>query len=352
MPGSSSRVSRTGATRFRVTSRSASATASRPASASVAPRSASSGASASPIPLDAPVTRAILRSNRILTDHFHWHPRADATILRWWRHGRAAGGDLLPGGGRGPGRAVGPDDRGRRLRQPGPVHGAEPARQRSDGDRRQRRRRLPRHGPGGRVRGERRRRGGRHRRRRLRAHPRRGDPRGLPRRGRAAAALRRGALELTAAKEALLDLFVEQGFGAYLGVAMQSAFQVGTQAGLPAEAMVVELYMSGEMARTLQAFADNGFFKSVTWHGLSAAYGGFLRTTEIDMAAMQRHFGEILADIQSGGFARRFQDEQANGYPTLAAIQSITSGQDPMTKAEERVREALAPEPDQAGQRP
>src|SRR6266540_1151838 len=121
---------------------------------------------------------------------------------------------------------------------------------------------------------------------------------------------------------------------------------------IPDEAMVVELYMSGEMARTLQAFADNGFFKSVTWHGLSAAYGGFLRTTEIDMAAMQRHFGEILADIQSGGFARRFQDEQANGYPTLAAIQSITSGQDPMTKAEERVREALAPEPDQAGQRP
>src|SRR6266545_1622264 len=168
----------------------------------------------------------------------------------------------------------------------------------------------------------------------------------------AAGSLRRGALELSAAREALLDLFVEQGFGAYLGVALQTAFQVGTQAGLPAEAMVVELYMSGEMARTLQAFADNGFFKSVTWHGLSAAYGGFLRTTEIDMAAMQRHFGEILADIRSGGFARRFQDEQANGYPTLAAIQSITSGQDPMTKAEERVREALAPEPDQAGQRP
>src|SRR6266567_1696601 len=158
----------------------------------------------------------------------------------------------------------------------------------------------------------------------------------------AAGSLRRGALELSAAKEALLDLFVEQGFGAYLGVAMQTAFQVGTQAGLPAEAMVVELYMSGEMARTLQAFADNGFFKSVTWHGLSAAYGGFLRTTEIDMEAMQRH----LADIQSGGFARRFQDEQANGYPTLAAIRSITSGDDPMTHAEQRVREALAPNPD------
>ncbi|HZD74897.1 MAG TPA: NAD(P)-binding domain-containing protein [Actinomycetota bacterium] len=158
---------------------------------------------------------------------------------------------------------------------------------------------------------------------------------------RAAGSLRRGAMELTAQHEALLDLFVEQGFGAYLGVALQSAFQVGAQAGLPAEAMVVELYMSGEMARTLQAFADNGFFRSVTWHGLSAAFGGFLRTTEIDMEAMQRHFREILEDIRSGGFARRFQEEQAGGYPSLAAIEAITSGDDPMTKAEERVRAAL-----------
>jgi ketol-acid reductoisomerase len=158
---------------------------------------------------------------------------------------------------------------------------------------------------------------------------------------RAAGSLRRGAMQLTAAQEALLDLFVEQAFGAYLGVALQSAFQVGTQAGLPAEAMVVELYMSGEMARTLQAFADNGFFRSVTWHGLSAAYGGFLRTTEIDMPAMQRHFSEILADISSGGFARRFQEEQENDYPTLQAIEAITSGDDPMTMAERHVREAL-----------
>src|ERR687888_583520 len=159
---------------------------------------------------------------------------------------------------------------------------------------------------------------------------------------RAAGSRRRGAMELTAAQEALLDLFVEQGFGAYLGVAMQSAFQVGTQAGLPAEAMVIELYMSGEMSRTLQAFADNGFFRSVTWHGLSAAFGGFLRTTEIDMQAMQDHFRNILEDIRSGGFARRFQQEQEGGYPTLAAIEAITSGEDPMTRAEEHVRAALA----------
>jgi ketol-acid reductoisomerase len=80
----------------------------------------------------------------------------------------------------------------------------------------------------------------------------------------AVGSLRRGALTLPARQEALLDLFVEQTFGVYLGLALQAAFQVGTEAGLPAEAMALELYMSGEMSRTLAAFAEDGFFRGVT----------------------------------------------------------------------------------------
>jgi ketol-acid reductoisomerase len=72
----------------------------------------------------------------------------------------------------------------------------------------------------------------------------------------AAGALRIGALELSAEQEATLDLFVEQTVGPYLGTAIQLAFEVGTAAGLPAEAVVLELYQSGEMARTFQTFAD------------------------------------------------------------------------------------------------
>ncbi len=163
----------------------------------------------------------------------------------------------------------------------------------------------------------------------------------------AAGSLRRGALELDAAQEALLDLFIEQSVGPYLGTALQLAFQIGVEAGLPPEALVLELYMSGEMARTLQTFADVGFFKSVTWHGLAAAYGGFLRTLTLDRDAMERRFREVLQDIRSGGFAARLQAEQAGGYPSLAAIDRLTAGDDPMSEAERRVRAALV-----ADQRP
>lgn len=154
-------------------------------------------------------------------------------------------------------------------------------------------------------------------------------------------ALRRGALELSAQQEALLDLFVEQSVGAVLGTALLLGFEVGVEAGLPPEALVIELYQSGEMARTFQTFADQGFLPSISAHGLTASFGGFLSTMAIDRAAMERHFRQTLTDIERGHFAARFQQEQENGYPTLTAIRAITAEDNPMTLAERRVRAAV-----------
>jgi hypothetical protein len=49
----------------------------------------------------------------------------------------------------------------------------------------------------------------------------------------------------------------------------------------------------------------------------------------------------VLADIRSGGFARRMQAEQDDGSPALALIAKITAGDDPMTRAESAVRAAV-----------
>lgn len=153
--------------------------------------------------------------------------------------------------------------------------------------------------------------------------------------------LTRGALELSAEREAQLDLFVEQTFGAYLGVALQSAFEAGREAGLSPEALVLELYMSGEMSRTITAFAEKGFFPAVAQHGLTATFGGFLRTSEIDTEGMRRFFRHVLDDISTGGFAARLQREEAEGYPTLAAIRQVTSEDNPLSEAERRLRAAI-----------
>ena len=139
----------------------------------------------------------------------------------------------------------------------------------------------------------------------------------------ASGSLRRGAMQLTAAQEAVLDLFIEQSVGAYLGTALQIAFQVGLGAGLPPEALVLEMYQSGEMARTFGAFAERGFFRSVGAHGMAAAFGGYLRTLELDRAAMEQHFTSIHQDIASGGFAARFQAERDQAYPVVELIRQV-----------------------------
>ncbi|MDN5750783.1 MAG: NAD(P)-binding domain-containing protein, partial [Pseudonocardia sp.] len=116
----------------------------------------------------------------------------------------------------------------------------------------------------------------------------------------AVGSLRRGAVELPARHEAMADLLVEQTFGTYLGVALQAAFQIGTEAGLPAEVMALELYMSGELSRTAAGFADDGFYRSVANHGMTAAFGGFIRLPDVDAEAMLASFRAPLEDVRSG----------------------------------------------------
>jgi len=158
--------------------------------------------------------------------------------------------------------------------------------------------------------------------------------------------LRVGAVEMSAAAEAALDLFVEQTVGALLGMAIMTAFEVGRDAGIPAEALVLEMYMSGEMEVVFRSFREAGFFRSSEDHGPTAVFGGMMRTLEMDREAMMASFRTILGDIKGGGFARRFQDEAKNGYPMLEMARAMIHGDSPITDAETRLRQLVrSPEP-------
>jgi ketol-acid reductoisomerase len=153
--------------------------------------------------------------------------------------------------------------------------------------------------------------------------------------------LRAGAIEMSAAAEAALDLFVEQTVGALLGMAIMTAFEVGRDAGIPAEALVLEMYMSGEMEVVFRSFREAGFFRSSEDHGPTAVFGGMMRTLEMDREAMMARFRTILGDIKGGGFARRFQDEAKSGYPMLEMARAMIHGDSPMTDAETRLRQLV-----------
>ncbi len=159
-------------------------------------------------------------------------------------------------------------------------------------------------------------------------------------------ALRAGAIEMSAAAEAALDLFVEQTIGPLLGAAIMSAFEAGREAGIPAEALVMEMYMSGEMESVFEGFRTRGFFRSAEDHGPTALFGGILRTLELEREALAARFRSVLAEITSGAFARRFQEEAQAGYPMLDVARELMNGASPLTEAEGRLRRAAGlPDP-------
>jgi ketol-acid reductoisomerase len=144
--------------------------------------------------------------------------------------------------------------------------------------------------------------------------------------------LHAGALELDARREADLDLFIEQTVGAVLGVAIMSAFSIGVEAGIPPEAMVMEMYMSEEMEMVWRGFREQGFFRASETHGPTALYGGFMRTMEWMTSDLASRFSRTMEEIRTGEFARRFQAEREAGYPTLDQALLMTAETSPVTR--------------------
>ena len=153
--------------------------------------------------------------------------------------------------------------------------------------------------------------------------------------------LHAGALELGARVEADLDLLIEQTLGATVGIAIMAAFAVGTEAGIPPEAMVMEMYMDGEMETVWRGFREGGFFGSSESHGPTALYGGFMRTLQLTQADLASRFREILQEISDGTFARQFQAEEAAGYPMLAQARAMGALDNPIVQAETHMRELI-----------
>jgi ketol-acid reductoisomerase len=145
--------------------------------------------------------------------------------------------------------------------------------------------------------------------------------------------LQAGALELDARREADIDLFIEQTMGAVLGASIMLAFTIGEEAGIPPEALVMEMYMSGEMEMVFRAFREEGFFQASSVHGPTALYGGFIRTMQWMMSDLGPTFRQVLDEIQQGQFARQFQAEREAGYPTLAQAEAMSMDDSPIARA-------------------
>jgi ketol-acid reductoisomerase len=104
---------------------------------------------------------------------------------------------------------------------------------------------------------------------------------------------------------------------------------------------VLELYMSGEMGRSLQAMAEQGFFQQAKLHGFTAAYGGMVRFMALDRESRQRGYRQVLKEIADGAFADALDLEAQLGFPSRPLLDQLLEEDNPISRAEERVRRAI-----------
>jgi ketol-acid reductoisomerase len=153
---------------------------------------------------------------------------------------------------------------------------------------------------------------------------------------KAIGATRMGTIEVTFRDETMLDLLAEQAIWPMILSVLTEAFQFEVEKGHPAEASLVELYISREPAYLFEKMAEKGFYKQMPYHSHTSQYGQLSRAESLDKGFIRKTLEEAYRDIDSGGFAREWKAEQEKGMPEFKRLmeKALESG---ISKTEEKL---------------
>jgi ketol-acid reductoisomerase len=138
--------------------------------------------------------------------------------------------------------------------------------------------------------------------------------------------LLQGAIELTPRQEAVLDLAVEQALSPALSRISQSFTQVMLEHGIPIEAVITELVLSGEVERTYRLMREGGYAAQFGHHSPTSQYGQLSRRNRFDHYDVAATMRELVDDIDSGAFADEWDAERDAGYPQLESMRAAAAG--------------------------
>jgi ketol-acid reductoisomerase len=152
--------------------------------------------------------------------------------------------------------------------------------------------------------------------------------------------LKKAAVEVTFKIEAELDLFNEQAFGPAFGQVLLTSIKTLLDAGYPKEAVLLELYLSGEFGYVCKHMAEVGLIRQLEDHSPASQYGAISRGVRFLGLKLAAPMKRILADIASGKFAREWAAEQRFGRLRYRLLKFFAVRQ-PVGKVERQVREKL-----------
>ena len=139
--------------------------------------------------------------------------------------------------------------------------------------------------------------------------------------------LRQGAIEMTPAQEAVLDLAVEQVLSPALARVNTAFLSVMVEEGIPLEATLCELFLSGEVERTYRRLRLEGFAGQLEHHSPTSQYGQLSRRGAFDDLAVEDVMRSLTGQITSGAFADEWDAERSSGHPTLARLKDEHAGE-------------------------
>ncbi len=152
-----------------------------------------------------------------------------------------------------------------------------------------------------------------------------------------------GGIEISFAREAELDLFMQQAVMPVLQYALQTAGQVLIDHGYPPEAAFIDLYLSGELEDLLHRAGREGLFPALRTMSLTSQYGLFSRLERFQDNRLATLMGLTLEDIRSGTFARDWAREQQDGFPRLLRLLRKHAGME-LWQLEQEALDLIYPE--------
>jgi ketol-acid reductoisomerase len=139
---------------------------------------------------------------------------------------------------------------------------------------------------------------------------------------RAVGGLRQGAIERTPRQEAILDLAVEQLLAPAMARLSMSFVEVMSGAGIPLEAIMTELILSGEIERSYRLLRLEGYAGQMRYHSPASQYGQMSRANRYDGLDVPGVMRKVLSEIESGKFADEWDAERDAGYPNLERLRA------------------------------
>lgn len=137
---------------------------------------------------------------------------------------------------------------------------------------------------------------------------------------KAMGATKKGTIEVTFKDETMLDLLAEQAIWPMILTVLTEAYKFEVEKGHPAEASLVELYISQEPAYLFEKMAEDGLYKQMPYHSHTSQYGQLSRAKSLDKSFIRKTLEKAYDNIETGQFAREWKSEQEKGLPVFKSL--------------------------------